>query len=80
MTTCGVVPRGVPTGNFGPYLQALRSTLAGAYRLSKRRVQQLIKDLFGLPISTGMISKLGRQSSGVLEVPYKLPDSSCPTR
>jgi transposase len=70
VTTCGGVPHGVPTGNFGPYLQAVLSTLAGAYRLSKRQIQQLAKDLFGLSLSTGMISKLERQSSGVLEAPY----------
>jgi transposase len=36
------------------------ATLAGAYRLSKRQIQQLAGDLFGLSISTGMISKLER--------------------
>jgi len=69
-TTCGVVPQGVPTGDFGPYLQAVLATLAGAYRLSKRQIQQLTTDLFGLSISTGMISKLERQTSRVLEAPY----------
>ena len=69
-TTCGVVPQGVPTGNFGPYLQAVLATLAGAYRLSKRQIQQLSLDIFGLSISTGMISKLERQSAEVLEAPY----------
>ena len=43
---------------------------AGAYRLSKRQVRQLASDLFGLSISTGMISKLERQSAAVLEAPY----------
>jgi transposase len=46
------------------------ATLAGAYRLSKRQIQQLTKDFFGLSISTGMVSELERQSSGVLEAPY----------
>jgi transposase len=69
-TTCGALPQGVPSGNFGPYLQAVLATLAGAYRLSKRQIQQLTSDLFGLSISTGMISKLERQSSDALEAPY----------
>ena len=43
---------------------------AGAYRLSKRQIQQLAADLFGLSISTGMISKLERRSAAVLEAPY----------
>jgi transposase len=46
------------------------ATLAGAYRLSKRQIQQLVSDLFGLAISTGMISKLERNSAAALEAPY----------
>jgi transposase len=69
-TTCGTLPEGVPTVRFGPYLQATLATLAGAYRLSKRQIQQLASDLFGLSISTGMISKLERNSAAVLEAPY----------
>jgi transposase len=69
-TTCSTLPEGVPTGNFGPYLQAVLATLAGAYRLSKRQIQQLTGDLFGLSISTGMISKLEQQSAEALEAPY----------
>ena len=69
-TTCASLPAGVPTGGFGPYLQAVLAMLAGAYRLSKRQVQQMAADLFGLSISTGMVSKLERQSAAVLEAPY----------
>jgi transposase len=70
-TTCGTLPEGVPTGSFGPYLQAVLATLAGAYRLSKRQIQQVSGDLFGLSISTGMISKLEQQSAQALEAPYQ---------
>src|SRR3954465_13891762 len=70
VTTCGSLPTGVPTGCFGPYLQAVLSTLAGGYRLSKRQVQQIAGDLFGLSIATGMVSKLERLSATVLEAPY----------
>jgi transposase len=69
-STCGTLPAGVSTGHFGPYLQAVLATLAGAYRLSKRQIQQLTGDLFGLSISTGMISKLEQQSAQVVEAPY----------
>jgi transposase len=69
-TTCGTLPPGVPIGSFGPYLQAVLAMLAGAYRLSKRQIQQLVSDLFTLSISTGMISKLERQSAVALEAPY----------
>src|SRR4051794_33924854 len=70
VTTCGSLPAGVPTGGFGPYLQAVLSTLAGGYRLSKRQVRQMAGDLLGLAIATGMVSKLERQSAAVLEAPY----------
>ena len=43
---------------------------AGAYRLSKRQIRQVAADLFTLSISTGMISKLERQSAATLEAPY----------
>jgi transposase len=69
--TCGTLPEGVPTVRFGPYLQAALATLAGAYRLSKRQIQQLAGDVFGLSISTGMISKLERQSAAALAAPYQ---------
>lgn len=70
VTTCGRLPEGVPTGCFGPYLQAVLATLAGGYRLSKRQVQQIAHDLYGLSIATGMVSKLEQQSATVLEAPY----------
>ena len=54
----------------GPYLQAVLATLAGGYRLSKRQVQQMAGDLFGLSIATGMVSNLERQSTTPLEAPY----------
>jgi transposase len=69
-TTCGALPQGVPTGGFGPDLQAVLAMLAGAYRLSKRQIQQLVSDLFTLSISTGMVSKLERQSASALEASY----------
>ena len=69
MTTCATLPEGVSTSHFSPYTQAVLATLAGHYRLSKRQIQQLAGDLLGLSISTGMISKLERQSAAVLEAP-----------
>jgi transposase len=69
-TTCGVLPEGVPSGCFGPYLRAVLAMFAGAYRLSKRQIRQVAADVFTLSISTGMISKLERQSAAVLEAPY----------
>jgi transposase len=69
-TTCATLPEGVSASHFSPSTQAVLATLAGAYRLSQRQIQQLAGDLFGLSISTGMISKLERQSAQALEAPY----------
>jgi transposase len=69
-TTCATLPGGVSTSQFSPYTQAVLATLAGAYRLSKRQIQQLAGDLLGLSISIGMISKLERQSADALQAPY----------
>ena len=68
--TCGALPAGVPTGCFGPYLQAVFAMFAGVYRLSKRQIRQVAADLFTLSISTGMIPKLERRSAATLEAPY----------
>jgi transposase len=67
--TCASLPAGVPTGAFGPRLQALLAVLAGGYRLGKRPIRQLAHDLFGLSISTGMIAKLERSTAAALAQP-----------
>jgi transposase len=69
-TTGATRPEGVATGGYGPYLQAVLATLAGADRLSKRPIPQRAADLFGLSISPGMISQRERQSTPAWEVPY----------
>lgn len=67
--TCASLPAGVPTGAFGPRLQALLAVLAGGYRLGKRPIRQLAQDLFGLSISTGMVAKLERATAEALQQP-----------
>jgi transposase len=67
--TCASLPASVPTGAFGPRLQAVLAVLAGAYRLGKRPIRQLAQDVFGLSISTGMIAKLERSSTEALAQP-----------
>src|SRR5215469_6314533 len=67
--TCALLPAGVPTGAFGPRLQALLAILAGGYRLGKRPIRQLAHDLFRLSISTGMVAKLERSTADALQQP-----------
>src|SRR4051795_3758387 len=70
-STCATLPPGVPRGAFGPRLRAILSVLAGAYRLGKRPIRQLVFDLLGLTISTGMICRLERQSAAELAAPVE---------
>jgi transposase len=65
--TTGSLPAGTPSGCFGPRLAAVVSLLSGAYRLGKRPVRQLLLDLCGLTISTGMICKLQQQTATLLQ-------------
>ena len=68
--TTGTLPPGSPAGAFGPRLSAMVGLLSGVYRLGKRPVRQLLADLFGLSISTGMICKLQRRAAALLTPAY----------
>jgi len=47
------LPEGVPERAFSPHLQALVAVLSGAYRLSKRNLQQSLADCFGVELALG---------------------------
>lgn len=49
------LPEGVPTGNFGPRLQAALAYLTGVARMTKRPIQEVMEDLFGVSISLGSV-------------------------
>lgn len=60
---CGVItraplPGGVPPGGFGPRVHAIVALCTGAYHLSKRTPQDVMADLFGIPLSLGTIANL----------------------
>ena len=52
------LPTGVPRGGFGPRLMALVALCTAKYRISKRGVQDLLSDFFGVTISLGMVPKI----------------------
>jgi len=68
-STCGSLPPGVK-GHFGPRLEATLALLAGRYRLGLRPVAELVSDLWGLAISTGMVSKLRQRTAEALFLPW----------
>jgi transposase len=53
--TTGQLPPGVPTRAFGPTVDAVLAVLMGVYRLTKRQVPELMRDLFGLQMSVGAV-------------------------
>jgi transposase len=53
--TMGKLPEGVPTRTFGPTVDAVVAVLMGVYRLSKRQVPELMRDIFGLQMSVGAV-------------------------
>jgi transposase len=68
-STCAALPACV-RGHFGPRLEATLALLAGGYRLGLRPVVALAGDLWGLDISSGMVSKLRRHTAEALLLPW----------
>ena len=70
-TTRAKLPAGVPEGNFGPRLTALVAICSGVYRLSKRKTGELLRDVCGVELSLGSISKLEQKTSDALWQPVQ---------
>lgn len=68
-STCGTPPPEVK-GQFGPRLEATLALLAGQYRQGLRPVVALASALWGLNMSTGMVSKLRQRSAEALFIPW----------
>ena len=68
-TTSAVLPEGVPTGAFGPSVIAVVALLMGVYRLSKRAVPDVMRDLFGLSMSVGAVVGCQLKASEALQAP-----------
>lgn len=67
--TTAALPEGVPTGAFGPRLQALIASCTGVYRLSKRTTEGLLEDLFGVTLALGSITACEQAMSANLAAP-----------
>src|SRR5215813_3362017 len=70
-TTRAPWPAGVPSGTYGPRVQATVALCTGAYRLSKRTTQQVLDELFGVPMSVGTISQSEKTTTAVIAEPVK---------
>src|SRR5438876_8173135 len=74
--TCGATtrapwPAGVPSGTYGPRVQATVALCTGAYRLSKRTTQQVMDEVFGVPLSVGTISPLEQATTAAVAAPVE---------
>src|SRR5499433_3646834 len=70
-TTRAPWPAGVPSGTYGPRVQATVSLYTGAYRLSKRTTQHVMDEGFGVPMSVGTISQLERATTAAVAAPVE---------
>src|SRR5499425_2681437 len=65
-TTRAPWPAGIPSGTYGPRVHATVALCSGSYRLSKRTTQQVMADLFGVPMSVGSISQSEQTTTEVI--------------
>ncbi len=66
----GVMPPQVAQGLLGPRLLARISLLTGSFKMSKRDVQKLLRQLFGIDLSLGRISSAEGVMADALEAPH----------
>ncbi len=74
--TCGALtrapwPAGVPSGTYGPRVHTMGALCTGAYRLSKRITQQMLDEVFGVPMSVGTISQLEQATTAAVAAPVE---------
>jgi transposase len=70
-TTRAPWPAGIPSGTYGPRVHATVALCSGSYRLSKRTTQQVMADLFGVPMSVGSISQSEQTTTAVIAEPVQ---------
>jgi transposase len=69
--TWATLPTGVARRCVGPRAQAVLALLAGACRLSRRQVQSLAQDVFGIGLSLGTLVALEADTAAALATPYQ---------
>lgn len=67
----GNLPEGIGNRYFGAKAHGLMSLLRSKYRLSKRQVQQLMQDLYSLPISLGSVSNAEARVSEAIKIAHE---------
>src|SRR5215470_6387962 len=70
-TTRAPWPPGVPSGTYGPRVHATVALCTGVYRLSKRMTQQMMREVFGVPMSVGTIRPLEQTMTAAVTTPVE---------
>ena len=68
--TSAQLPASVAGSPFGSRLQAAIVTLTAAYRISRRGITELARDLFGVTLATGTADAICQRASEALAGPY----------
>ena len=64
--TRAAIPGRVAAHVIGPRLAAVMSYFSGRHHVSRRGVEEIVEDVFGVPISLGTVADLERQTSAAL--------------
>ena len=74
--TCGHVTRAqippeILASNFGPRLVAVASFLSGACHISKRQVEEVLADIFGVRVALGSVVNMEQETTQALQAPHE---------
>ncbi len=67
----GLLPQGVPDGMLGPRAMALAAVFSGKYKMSKRGIEEVLLDMFGLDVCLGTVSNNEGRVSEALREPVE---------
>ena len=70
ITTLAELPHGVPTTMLGPRLTAMIAVMSGAFRMSKRMIEEMLRDFFGVEIALGTVCNTEQRMSEALAEPF----------
>ena len=71
LVTSATLPPGVPTGQYGPSVQAMIGLVRGELRQSMRQTSAVMTEVLHVPMSPGMVAKTQEHVSCALEAPFE---------
>ena len=71
LVTRAALPAGMPTGHYGPTVQAMTGLLRGELKQSVRQTSAVMTEVLHVPMSTGMVAKTQDQVSRALAPAYQ---------